>query len=125
VDWATAIGGAQTIADSVETVATLSGLESGSRPDMLGVNRLIAPRAGLYLATLTVHWGDIGQYYSLIRANGSIVLAEGSAQTSVFAGRQSVTGVVHMVAGDYVEALVRRSGGVNPVSLRLSLVRLG
>lgn len=83
--------------------------------DVSDPTKLIAPQAGLYLITGTVHWASSasGNYRSLaIQHNGSAYVA-GNARTPTTASVRylSVTALWHMATNDYVQLVAQQDAG--------------
>lgn len=102
----------------------------------LDQSRLTAPTAGLYLATVNVSWepNATGARELNLRKNGAAIVAR-SVMAGVAGGNtteQTITSLVSLAAGDYLETTVRQnSGGALNVqtapefSPEFSLIRLG
>jgi hypothetical protein len=79
--------------------------------------RIVAPRAGLYYAYLTVNWDTGSAFSSEITLEGNV---SGGTQTMGFDARDvaagsnaviNISGIVRMTAGDYVSGKARQDTG--------------
>lgn len=107
-----------TTATSTALVFTSERFDTGSfHDDSTNTTRLTIPANGIYLITATIRWGSdgVGVRQLSFQINGSTPISHDAiAPASGVSGTlMTSTTIYQMIAGDYVECIVRQTSGGN------------
>lgn len=94
--------------DTVQFDVSAIPLYSGANP-----TRLTAPSDGLYIATMSLKWGDTQGSYDAceFRVNGASPFAYSSNYGNIGIVGNSLSVILNLLATDYVEAMAFQAGG--------------
>ena len=110
-------GSDQTIPDSTPTALTFDAESidtSNAHSVAIQTSRLTAPTSGFYVISGYVHWGGTtsGSRTARIRMNGTTTLTQTTVtQVAAEEQHQSVSTVMYLSTGDFVELVVDQDAG--------------